>query len=106
MSVIFLLIPLSIVIAACFLGAFIWAVRTGQYEDTLTPSMRVLLDDSLQISGSARAPRAANRALAVGCETQEVQERSESHTHSNAFREDAEHDTRGAYAPKPHSPNP
>jgi cbb3-type cytochrome oxidase maturation protein len=46
MSVIFLLIPLSIVIAACFLGAFFWAVRSGQYEDTCTPSMRVLLDDA------------------------------------------------------------
>ena len=50
MSVIFLLIPLSIVIAACFLGAFIWAVRSGQYEDTCTPSMRVLLDDAAQVS--------------------------------------------------------
>ena len=38
MSVIFLLIPLSIVIAACFFAAFIWAVRSGQYEDTCTPS--------------------------------------------------------------------
>src|SRR6185295_624807 len=46
MSVIFLLIPLSIVLAACFLGAFVWAVRSGQYEDTYTPSMRVLLDDA------------------------------------------------------------
>jgi cbb3-type cytochrome oxidase maturation protein len=46
MSVIFLLIPLSIVIAACFLGAFIWAVRAGQYEDTLTPAMRVLLEET------------------------------------------------------------
>ena len=46
MIVIFLLIPLSVVIAACFLGAFIWAVRSGQYEDTCTPSMRVLLEDS------------------------------------------------------------
>jgi cbb3-type cytochrome oxidase maturation protein len=45
MSVIFLLIPLSIVIAACFLGAFIWAVRSGQFEDTQTPAMRVLLDE-------------------------------------------------------------
>ena len=45
MSIIFLLIPLSIVIAACFLGGFIWAVRSGQYEDTCTPSMRVLTDD-------------------------------------------------------------
>jgi len=45
MSVIFLLIPLSIVVAAGFLGAFIWAVRSGQYEDTTTPSMRVLAEE-------------------------------------------------------------
>jgi cbb3-type cytochrome oxidase maturation protein len=61
MSVIFLLIPLSIVIAACFLGAFIWAVRTGQYEDTLTPSMRVLLDDAaLKPSDRALSPVKTN----------------------------------------------
>jgi cbb3-type cytochrome oxidase maturation protein len=45
MSVIFLLIPVSILIAACFLAAFIWAVRSGQFEDTHTPSMRVLWED-------------------------------------------------------------
>ncbi len=45
MSVILILIPLSLVVAALFLGAFIWAVRGGQYEDTCTPSMRVLADD-------------------------------------------------------------
>ncbi len=45
MSVILLLIPLSIALAAGFLAAFIWAVRSGQYEDTCTPSMRLLLDD-------------------------------------------------------------
>ena len=46
MSVIFLLIPLSIVVAAGFLGGFIWAVRSGQYEDTCTPSMRLLLEET------------------------------------------------------------
>ena len=46
MIVIFLLIPLSIVIALGFLAAFIWAVRTGQYEDTCTPAMRLLLDET------------------------------------------------------------
>ena len=45
MSVILLLIPLSVVIAAAFLAAFIWAVRSGQYEDTCTPSFRLLLDE-------------------------------------------------------------
>ena len=46
MSVIFLLIPLSIVIASLFLWAFIWAIRSGQYEDTTTPALRPLLDDA------------------------------------------------------------
>ena len=45
MIVILLLIPLSIVIAACFLWGFIWAVRSGQYEDTCTPSMRLLVEE-------------------------------------------------------------
>lgn len=45
MSVIFILIPLSIVIATCFLLAFVWAVKSGQYEDTCTPSMRLLLEE-------------------------------------------------------------
>lgn len=45
MSVILLLIPLSLGVAAGFLGAFFWAVRSGQYEDTVTPSMRLLLEE-------------------------------------------------------------
>ncbi len=45
MIVIFLLIPLSVIIAVCFLFAFIWTVSSGQYEDTCTPSMRLLLDE-------------------------------------------------------------
>ncbi len=45
MIVIFILIPISMVIALCFLTAFIWAVRSGQYEDTATPAMRLLADE-------------------------------------------------------------
>lgn len=55
MIVIFLLIPLSIVIAVCFLAAFIWAVRSGQYEDTCTPSMRLLLEEK-RSQGETPAP--------------------------------------------------
>jgi cbb3-type cytochrome oxidase maturation protein len=46
MIVIFILIPLSILIATGFLVAFIWAVRSGQFEDTCTPSMRMLWGES------------------------------------------------------------
>lgn len=45
MSAIFILIAFSIVVAAGFLAAFLWAVRSGQYDDDYTPSVRMLLDD-------------------------------------------------------------
>lgn len=44
MKVIVLLILLSLIIALAFLSAFLWAVRTGQYDDDYTPSVRILLD--------------------------------------------------------------
>jgi cbb3-type cytochrome oxidase maturation protein len=45
MNVILILIVLSLGIALFFLGGFIWSVRSGQFDDTCTPSMRVLTDD-------------------------------------------------------------
>lgn len=45
MEVMYLLIAFSLVIASGFLGAFIWAVRSGQYDDRDTPSRRMLIDD-------------------------------------------------------------
>ena len=45
MSVILILILASLALALAFLAAFVWAVRAGQYEDTCTPSMRVLMDN-------------------------------------------------------------
>lgn len=45
MSVMFLLIICSLALALGFLIAFIWAVRSGQFEDRYTPSVRVLFDD-------------------------------------------------------------
>ena len=45
MSVILLLILASLTVGLIFLGAFIWSVRSGQYEDALTPAMRMLTDE-------------------------------------------------------------
>jgi cbb3-type cytochrome oxidase maturation protein len=44
-SVLVLLIVASLAIATAFLVAFIWAVRSGQFEDTGTPPLRMLGDD-------------------------------------------------------------
>lgn len=48
MSVIYLLISISIVVAIGFFIAFIRAVKTGQYDDDYTPSVRMLFDDELK----------------------------------------------------------
>ena len=45
MLVVFLLIFISLFLALTFLSAFVWAVRSGQFEDTCTPSMRMLPDE-------------------------------------------------------------
>jgi len=46
-SAIFLLIGISILVAGSFLAAFLWSVKTGQYDDDYTPSVRMLFDDEL-----------------------------------------------------------
>lgn len=46
MSIIFLLTGVSLLLALGFLGAFLWAIRNGQYEDDYTPSVRILFEDS------------------------------------------------------------
>ncbi|UGS22161.1 cbb3-type cytochrome oxidase assembly protein CcoS [Flavobacterium cyclinae] len=47
MSVIYLLITISIIVAVVFLIAFIKAVKSGQYDDDYTPSVRMLFDDEV-----------------------------------------------------------
>ena len=47
MSVLFVLIGASVVTALCFLIAFIWSVKNGQYDDDYTPSVRMLFDDEV-----------------------------------------------------------
>ena len=47
MNVIILLIVAGGLVAAGFLAAFVWAVKSGQFDDTTTPPIRVLLDEPL-----------------------------------------------------------
>jgi cbb3-type cytochrome oxidase maturation protein len=46
MSVVVLLIVAGGTVAAGFLAAFAWAVLSGQFDDTSTPPIRILFDDS------------------------------------------------------------
>ncbi len=46
MSIVILLAVIGIIVAGGFLIAFIWAVKSGQYDDTESPAVRMLFDDS------------------------------------------------------------
>ena len=45
MLVIVVLIAASLLVAIGFLAAFLWAVKSGQYDDKYTPSVRILFDE-------------------------------------------------------------
>jgi len=45
MEVIIILLSTSILIAVGFLIAFIWSVKSGQYDDDYSPSVRILFDN-------------------------------------------------------------
>ncbi|MBF0288598.1 MAG: cbb3-type cytochrome oxidase assembly protein CcoS [SAR324 cluster bacterium] len=45
MSVIYFLIPVSLVLGGGTLLLFIWALRSGQFDDLQTPAYRILFSD-------------------------------------------------------------
>lgn len=53
MAVIVILVLASLAVAVFFLAGFIWAVKSGQFEDTCTPAMRILTDDTV---GTPKTP--------------------------------------------------
>lgn len=46
MSILIILISISLLVAISFFGLFVWAVKSGQYEDTESPSVRILYDNN------------------------------------------------------------
>ena len=46
MNILYMLIGVSLFAALIFLAMFIWAVKTGQYEDNYTPSVRILFEEN------------------------------------------------------------
>lgn len=54
MIILLMLVPLSLMLLALAIGAFVWAVRKGQFDDMDTPALDILHDDE-----QARSPRVA-----------------------------------------------
>ena len=47
MGIIYIMLIVSLIIALFFLVSFFWAIRSGQYDDDYTPSVRILFDDEI-----------------------------------------------------------
>ena len=46
MIILLMLVPLSLMLLAFAIGAFVWAVRKGQFDDMDTPALDILRDDT------------------------------------------------------------
>jgi cbb3-type cytochrome oxidase maturation protein len=63
MSVIYILLSISIVVAVFFFIAFLLAVKSGQFDDGYTPSVRMLFEDELvkeQTKSTKKEPKKTN----------------------------------------------
>lgn len=70
MSAIYILILVSFLVAVGFLAAYIWAVRGGQYDDTCTPSWRILMDEPAPPTGPETARPAPPGPSSTGDEAE------------------------------------
>lgn len=61
-----MLLPLALLIAAIAVGFFIWAARTGQFDDLDTPAVRILFDDEEPQPRTGRDVSAPVRRSVVG----------------------------------------
>jgi cbb3-type cytochrome oxidase maturation protein len=58
MTILLLLVPLSVLLLGAAIAAFVWAVRSGQFEDLDTPPLDMLREDERPRPPSGDEPRA------------------------------------------------
>lgn len=51
------MLVVSLIIALFFLYSFIWAIRSGQYDDDYTPSVRILFEDETVQTPAKQTPQ-------------------------------------------------
>ncbi|MCC6317893.1 MAG: cbb3-type cytochrome oxidase assembly protein CcoS [Gemmatimonadaceae bacterium] len=62
MTIIYVVLPLALLIVGVALWAYVWAARSGQFDDLDTPALRVVVD----ADGDVSPPRPAGRTDARG----------------------------------------
>jgi cbb3-type cytochrome oxidase maturation protein len=55
------MLVVSLILALLFLVSFIWANKSGQYEDDVTPGIRILYDDEVKEKVEAKPNEKSNK---------------------------------------------
>ena len=63
MTIIYMLLAISVFVALIFFALFIYSVKKGQYDDTYTPSVRMLFEDELVKEGSANIKNTSKKII-------------------------------------------
>lgn len=63
MSVIYVLLAISLAVALFFFVIFVVSVRNGQYDDSYTPSVRMLFEDELVKETSTTDKSTENKSI-------------------------------------------
>lgn len=69
MSVLYILVPLALLVVLVAIGAYVWAVRHGQFDDTETPAIRMLHDDGGDAAGAPRTSTSPRSGSGSSSET-------------------------------------
>jgi len=54
MEIVFVLLPLSLLLVAIAFVAYVWALRTGQFDDLDTPARRMVVDEDTESGGKKK----------------------------------------------------
>ena len=56
MEILYLLIPLAVILAGVIAWAFLWSIRSGQFDDLEGPAHRILMDEDKPAGHAANKP--------------------------------------------------
>ena len=66
MDILFLLVPLSVLLALAVMGVLAWAVWSGQFEGLESEGQRIFLHDPVQPADTAQNPAASTHTITSG----------------------------------------
>lgn len=68
MNIIFLLAPFSVLLGLVAVGAFVWTLRSGQYDDIEGSAARILIDDDEDEAADGPKPDLPEAGAEAGAE--------------------------------------